>query len=617
MEEKDVDYWVVRELAKIGLDGIYTVPEGTPLAKSLERASKRKTKKNGKPDVIVYTDDLILVIEDKHGADKHVVKGVSPFDSAVYVPDLDEEPKDTAEGGAQWYLSCMIQDWPDNEPRPHVFALGISGFIEDGIETYAVRPFAWFKGYNDMVRLPKLNDLSVFSSDNINNYVRKCRASLAHDDLRKEFNKIDRFLNPRGVRDRYFDVIIPQFLMMGNPGFTERDNRNGMSLALEHMSGSRSHGLKRISVKNNRLAASDYIRTNWGLLSDSDRMSLSALITEMATLSPPSYKWLVSRLNPSEARAFETVSWIALSLFRRKMLVVCEDHAARCRMLSALFDTTDFVMTARVDDDDLIGLATCSMVLQGKEPCIYPSYGTPNADIVLVDAFSADDSFDCILSSASAMGSGGKIIAVVSRYVAESETMVEGRSRVGRKLTLLASLKSDNERYVLVFKRGKMTASTVSFADTSRMTIRDNMLDRAFGLLSDEGNARAFDCEDPVWGYAVGRRRGVRTAILCTLPGSMDTRNPTCALLPMRSYRAISTRSDTPCGSMTRIGDAMRTLPSPPTVWRPSEVMPVTEYLPPSRRTVKRPPSRRIMRNGASVELMIEASSCASVMDDG
>lgn len=492
VEEKDVDYWVVRELAKIGLDGLYTAPAGTPLAKSLERASKRKTMKNGKPDVLVYTDNLILVIEDKHGAEKQVVKGASPFDGALYVPELDEEPKDTAEGGAQWYLSCMMQDWPYNKPRPHVFALGISGFMEGGEESYAIRPFAWFKASDRMARLPKLNDLSVFSSDNLGGYVRRCKSSLAGSDLHIELNKIERFLRSKGVGNRFLGVMIPQFLMMGNPGFTGRENLDGLNLALEHVTGSNVHGLKGLRNKNNRDVALDYISSNWGLLSDPNRRSLSAMITNMAALSPPSYQWVVCKFDTSELRTFEMAFWVAESLFKKKTPTVCEDHTVLCRMLAASFNTVDFDMSARAHREDVLGVAVCSMILQGKVPSVHPPNATPGADIVMVDASSVDNPFDCILSSITALGSGGRIIAVVSKDIAESDAFTDERSRVHRKLTILGSLKADNQRYILVFKRGKMTACSAYYADASRLSKVDSMIDRAFGLLSTPSNNRSF-----------------------------------------------------------------------------------------------------------------------------
>lgn len=70
-KEATTDYWVGRQLEENNIQFDLQGSRVKEINEALKSASKRGTKKVGRPDVVAIVNDFVLVVEDKNTLSKH------------------------------------------------------------------------------------------------------------------------------------------------------------------------------------------------------------------------------------------------------------------------------------------------------------------------------------------------------------------------------------------------------------------------------------------------------------------------------------------------------------------------------------------------------------------
>lgn len=161
MNERKTDYFINRMLVESGISLTPNGSDNLEIMNALKTSSKRGNAKPGYPEFTGFSNDFVIIIEDKADIRKQ----------AHYVTDRDgielsDDPKaimEFAENGALHYAQCVIE----KTSYKRVFAFGCSGYEGH----YLIRPI--FVDENGYKILDYVQNFQNFNSENIDRYFRE------------------------------------------------------------------------------------------------------------------------------------------------------------------------------------------------------------------------------------------------------------------------------------------------------------------------------------------------------------------------------------------------------------------------------------------------------------
>lgn len=119
-EKTGIDQFMRKEIESLGVNYDEQQSSNIEIAESLKTASKSLSGKSGKPEFLFFSNDFLVVVEDKKDIHKHEMKS----ENDELILDSPEILKDYAVNGAVHYAKHIIQNTNIIEK---VFAIGASG----------------------------------------------------------------------------------------------------------------------------------------------------------------------------------------------------------------------------------------------------------------------------------------------------------------------------------------------------------------------------------------------------------------------------------------------------------------------------------------------------------
>lgn len=178
-EKTGIDQFMRKEIEALGVNYDEQQSSNIEIAESLKTASKSLSGKSGKPEFLFFSNDFLVVVEDKKDIHKHEMKS----ENDELILDSPEILKDYAVNGAVHYAKHIIQN---TNIIDKVFAIGASG---DGHSNNISIYFIDSKGYKFISYINNLNDLR---EENIKEFYRVSVLKELPKEERelKEVNKI-------------------------------------------------------------------------------------------------------------------------------------------------------------------------------------------------------------------------------------------------------------------------------------------------------------------------------------------------------------------------------------------------------------------------------------------
>ncbi|WP_232194128.1 class I SAM-dependent DNA methyltransferase [Mammaliicoccus sciuri] len=158
-EKTGIDQFMRKEIENIGVSYDEQQSSNIEIAQALKSASKNLTNKSGKPEFLFFSNEFLVVVEDKKDINKHEMK--SEDDELIL--DSPEILKEYAINGAVHYAKHIIKH---TNIIDKVFAIGASG---DGHSNKISVYFVDSKEYKFIADINNLNDLK---EENIEEFYR-------------------------------------------------------------------------------------------------------------------------------------------------------------------------------------------------------------------------------------------------------------------------------------------------------------------------------------------------------------------------------------------------------------------------------------------------------------
>ena len=159
VNEKKTDLFIASLLKEANINFIPNEGINKEVKEALQTASKDLNGNPGFPEFTAFSNDYILVIEDKAETNKQVN---IEFETKKLATDKDSI-KNYAENGALHYAKHIVQ----NSTYKKVFAFGCSGDEKHHI----IRPI--FVNEEDYLLLDPVDNFENFNEENIDNYYRE------------------------------------------------------------------------------------------------------------------------------------------------------------------------------------------------------------------------------------------------------------------------------------------------------------------------------------------------------------------------------------------------------------------------------------------------------------
>lgn len=185
-EATATDQTVRVRLQNLDIDFYEQGSNNVEIIKGLAHASKKGTKKSGKPEFVFVSNGYPVIIEDKPTLDKNALvndNGELIFNSSTTM--------EFADNGAVWYAQHVVKESTFHE----AFAIGASG----NSELLYIQPYYVYLDDNGLARykkLPTITSFVDFTENNISEYYRvnvkgeKTREQLEIEDLQKTASKL-------------------------------------------------------------------------------------------------------------------------------------------------------------------------------------------------------------------------------------------------------------------------------------------------------------------------------------------------------------------------------------------------------------------------------------------
>jgi type I restriction enzyme M protein len=155
-KEATTDYWVGRQLEENNIQFDLQGSHVKEINEALKSASKRGTKKVGRPDVVAIVNDFVLVVEDKNTLSKH-----QKLTEKNILDDSVKAITDYAVNGACFYAKHIAK----HTSFKKVFAVGVSGDPKH----HQISPY-WVNDRGELKKLDDIESFVWFSPGNIQEY---------------------------------------------------------------------------------------------------------------------------------------------------------------------------------------------------------------------------------------------------------------------------------------------------------------------------------------------------------------------------------------------------------------------------------------------------------------
>lgn len=158
-EKTGIDQFMRKEIESLGVSYDEQQSSNVEIAEALKTASKSLSGKVGKPEFLFFSDEFLVVVEDKKDIHKHEMKS----ERGELILDSPEILKDYAVNGAVHYARHIIKHTNIVEK---VFAVGASG---DGHSNKISIHYADSKSYK---YISDINNLEDLKEENIEEFYR-------------------------------------------------------------------------------------------------------------------------------------------------------------------------------------------------------------------------------------------------------------------------------------------------------------------------------------------------------------------------------------------------------------------------------------------------------------
>ncbi|HGW5933468.1 TPA: adenine methyltransferase, partial [Staphylococcus aureus] len=158
-EKTGIDQFMRKEIESLGVSYDEQQSSNVEIAEALKTASKSLSGKVGKPEFLFFSDEFLVVVEDKKDIHKHEMKS----ERGELILDSPEILKDYAVNGAVHYARHIIKHTNIVEK---VFAVGASG---DGHSNKISIHYVDSKSYK---YISDINNLEDLKEENIEEFYR-------------------------------------------------------------------------------------------------------------------------------------------------------------------------------------------------------------------------------------------------------------------------------------------------------------------------------------------------------------------------------------------------------------------------------------------------------------
>ena len=510
-DERTVTYELAKQIERsTNVVPQYDYKDEPTVKMMMVNASKHSDKGVGKPDLCLRVDDMLIVIEIKHGFDKHVEGGSNPASRSLCLDLSPNKIASKAENGALNYMIGSVRNNIDFTSRgiKHVFFFGIS--LNDHMDLIG-RPYIISQSEGYHVRMPSFHSASDY---------------FIVDNLRKVTAKADR-LNGLGYfpMDEEIEGLRDGFRKLTRKSIDQYPTEIGLllTLKLDGMFNTRSEtdydgwdatlgscmanlGFC-IGFKENILSVMDDLRSRRRMPKKIPFKKLSLLIDESLLIPEVAYGrfWAemfhrtsleVARIigallsGDVKDRIYDTSygQCIASSRFTHSL------YEGQCQSIG------ERLVVMNRDDDPYLLDKIVSLMLFGMESINFVNniaQQRNKADILIYDQTecpSTEEQMDGILGSVRCLKDEGTAAFALSCECVESVTFTEQRKQLDSGLKLGTVVKADGY-FVLLFmrERNRSGSKKVRIADVSKK----HGIKATMDVLKNPSSGEWYECTLP------------------------------------------------------------------------------------------------------------------------
>lgn len=158
-EKTGIDQFMRKEIESLGVSYDEQQSSNVEIAEALKTASKSLSGKTGKPEFLFFSDEFLVVVEDKKDIHKHEMKS----ENDELILNSSETLKDYAVNGAVHYAKHIINN---TDIVNNAFAIGASG------NGHSNKISIYYVERNEYKFISDVNNLNDLKEENIKEFYR-------------------------------------------------------------------------------------------------------------------------------------------------------------------------------------------------------------------------------------------------------------------------------------------------------------------------------------------------------------------------------------------------------------------------------------------------------------